>query len=176
MEAGMSLDDLWMRLKPAAALSLDLFQLIEGGEGPIGQWLVRKRPEPLSGLHLWGIRRQEHQVDALRQVESSTAVPAGTIQDQHDLFVWPCSYLLRKSGQGKGEDLNTDRGQQQPTRLPALWMNKGKDIHPFIALGHRGFHRRSLWSPDASQDRFETNPMLIHRPQFDAGLGMVVLH
>src|SRR5215469_10785681 len=91
MEAGMSLDDLWMRLKPAAALSLNLFQFIEGGKDPIGQWLVRKRPEPFSRLHFWGIRRQEHQVDALRQCKSSTAVPAGTIQDQHDLFVWPCS-------------------------------------------------------------------------------------
>ena len=88
----MGLDDLRVRLQPAAARSLDLFQLIEGSEDPIGQWLVRKRPEPLSGLHLWGIRRQEHQVDPLWQYESSTAVPPGTIQNQHDLFVWPCSH------------------------------------------------------------------------------------
>ncbi len=118
----MGLDDRRVPLQPATALSLDLFQLIEGGEDPIGQWLVRKRPEPLSGLHLWGIRRQEHQVDPLRQFESSTAVPPGTIQNQHDLFVWPCSHLLGKSGQGEREDLNADRGQQQPTRLSTLWM------------------------------------------------------
>ncbi len=42
----MSLDDLWVRLKPAAALGLDLFQLIQGGEDPIGQRLVGERPEP----------------------------------------------------------------------------------------------------------------------------------
>ena len=151
MEAGMSLDDLWMRLKPAAALSLNLFQFIEGGKDPIGQWLVRKRPEPFSRLHFWGIRRQEHQVDALRQCKSSTAVPAGTIQHQHDRFVWPCSHPpLAKAESRQGEDLTAFRGHEPPTRLPTLGMDKGKDIHPFIALGHRSFHRGSLGSPDAS--------------------------
>lgn len=71
---------------------------------------ARKRPEPLSGLHLWRIGRQEHQVDPLRQGESRTAVPPSPIQDQHDVCVWPCSHLLGKSGQGEGEDLNVDRG------------------------------------------------------------------
>jgi hypothetical protein len=173
----MGLDDLRVRLQPAAARSLDLFQLIEGSEDPIGQWLVRKRPEPRSLLHLWGIRRQEHQVDPLWQYESSTAVPPGTIQNQHDLFVWPCSRPpLAKAESREREDLNADRGHEPPTRLPALWMHKGKDIHPFIALGHRGFDGGSLGSPDASQDRFEADPMLIHGPQLDAGLGVLVLH
>jgi len=175
MEAGMSLDPLWMHLKPTTALGLDLLQFIQGGEDPIGQWLVGKGPQSLSGLHLWGIRGQEHQVDPLRQLESSTAVPPGTIQNQPDLVVWPCSHLLGKSGQGEGEDLNADRGQEPPTRLSALWMHKGKDVHPFVALGYRGFDRRSLGSPDPSQDWFEADPMLIHRPELDAGLGVVVL-
>jgi hypothetical protein len=172
----MSLDDVRVCLQPAAALGLNFFQLIEGGEDPIGQWLVGKRPEPLSGLYLWAIGRQEHQVDPLGQGESSTAVPASTIEHQHDLFVWPCSHLLGKSGQGEGEDLNADRGHQQPTRLPALRMHKGKNIHPFVALGHQGFDRSSLGSPDASQDRFEANPMLIPAPPLDARLGMGVLN
>ena len=64
MEVGMSPDRLWVRLKPTAPLGLDLFQLIQGGEDPIGQRLVGKRPEPLGGLHLGGIRWQEHQVAA----------------------------------------------------------------------------------------------------------------
>lgn len=55
-------------------------------------------------------------------------------------------------------------------------MHKGKHVHPFIALGHRGVDRRSLWGPDSSQDRLETNAVLIHGPEFDAGLGMLVLH
>ena len=55
-------------------------------------------------------------------------------------------------------------------------MHKRKDIHPFIALGHRGFDRGSQGSPNASQDRFEADPMLIHGPELDAGLWMLVLH
>ena len=136
MEAGMGLDDLRVRLQPAAAFGLDLFQLVERGEDPIGQRLVRKRPEPLRRLHLWGIRRQEHQVDPLWQLKSSTAVPAGTIENQHDLFVWSCAHLLGKSGQDERKDLNVDCGHEPPARLPALWVNKSKDIHPFVALGH----------------------------------------
>ena len=42
MEAGMSLDDLWMRLQKASALGLDLLQHIEGGKDPIGQRLGKK--------------------------------------------------------------------------------------------------------------------------------------
>src|SRR5690242_4543186 len=108
----MGLDDLRMRLQPAAAFSLNLFQLIEGGEDPIGQWLVGKWPQSLRGLHLWGIGRQEQQMDALGQGESSTAMPASTIEHQHDVFVWPCSYFLSKSGQSEGEDLHADGGHQ----------------------------------------------------------------
>jgi hypothetical protein len=55
-------------------------------------------------------------------------------------------------------------------------MHKSKDIHPFVALGHRGIDRGSLRGPHASQDRFETNPMLIHGPWLDASVGMLVLH
>jgi hypothetical protein len=60
--------------------------------------------------------------------------------------------------------------------VPALRMHKGKDIHPFIAVSHRCFDRGSLRSPDAPQDRFEANPMLIHRPHLNAGVWMLVLH
>jgi hypothetical protein len=176
MEAGLGLDDLRVGSQPAAAFDLDLFQRVERGEDPIGEWLVGKGPEPLCGLHLWGIRWQEHQVDPLRQLKSRTAVPSGTIQHQHDVLVWPCSHLLGKSGQGKGEDLNADCREQQPTRPPALGMHKGKDVHPFITLGYWGFHRCTLRSPDASQDRLEANPMLIHGPEFSLCLRVLVLH
>ncbi len=42
MEAGMGLDNLRVRLHPAAAFGLDLFQLVEGGEDPIGKRLGQK--------------------------------------------------------------------------------------------------------------------------------------
>ena len=172
----MSLDDLGMRLQPAASLGLDCFQLIQRDENSIGQRLVRKWPEPFSGLDLWGIRGQERQMDALRDPEVSAAVPARPIHDQQDLFSWSCSHLLGKGGQGAGEHLDADRRQQPPAGLSALRMHKGEDIHPFIALSHWGFDCCSLWCPDPSQNRFETDTMLIHRPQLDAGLAVLLLY
>jgi hypothetical protein len=172
----MSVYHLWVRLKPAAALSLDLFQFIQRGEDAIGQRLVRKRPQPLGRLHLWRIGWQEQQVDTLWELELSTAVPPCPIQNQHDLFVWSCSHLVGKSGQGAGEHLNIHAGQQQPTGLPTLRMDKGKDLHPFIALGHWGFHRCSLCGPDPSQDGLETDTVLVHRPELNLRLGVLLLH
>jgi len=47
MEASMSPDDPWVSLQPTAPLGLHRFQLVWGGEDPVGQWLVGQRPEPL---------------------------------------------------------------------------------------------------------------------------------
>jgi hypothetical protein len=131
MEAGMGLDDLRVRLQPAAAFGLDLFQLVERGEDPIGQRLVRKRPEPRSLLHLWGIRRQEHQVDPLWQLKSSTAVPAGTIENQHDLFVWSCAHpLLAKAARTREKTSTLTVGTSLQLVCPLCGCTKAKtSIH-----------------------------------------------
>jgi hypothetical protein len=60
--------------------------------------------------------------------------------------------------------------------VPALGMDKSKDIHPLIALSDWGFDGRSLWGPNPSKDRFEANAMLIHRPQFDDRLRVGVMY
>lgn len=172
----MSANDLWMGLKPAAALDLDLLQFIERREDSVGERLVGKRPEPLGRLDLGRIRWQERQVDALWKLQVSTAMPSGPIQNQHDLFGESCSHLVGKSRQGAGEHLDIDRGQDEPTGFPALWMHKSKDVHPLIALGDGGLHRGSRRRPDSSQDGLEANAMLIHRPQFDLGVWVLVLH
>src|SRR5260370_21262964 len=57
MEAGVSTHDRRVILEPAAALGLHLFQLIQRGKHPIGQWLIAERPKPRSLLDLGRIRR-----------------------------------------------------------------------------------------------------------------------
>ena len=42
MEARMGLDDFRVCLQKASAFGLNLFQLIEGGEDPIGEWPGKK--------------------------------------------------------------------------------------------------------------------------------------
>ena len=167
----MSLHDLRVGLQPTAAFSLNLFQLIGRGEDAIGQWFVGKRPEPLCRLHLWRIWRQEHQLDPLGQLESTTAVPPST---------------MCLSGLAPTSSANVARAREKISTLTVgtsrqlVWLLCGcdirQDIHPFIALGHRGIHRRTLRSPDAPQDWFEANAMLIHRPKLSLCLRVLVLH
>ena len=117
------------------------------------------------------MRRQEQQVQPLRKLEISTRVPASLIQDQEDVFVWPQPLFLGKSIQSKGKGRCVDRWHEQPTGLSALWFYKPVEIHPLIALADDGPHSGSLASPDAAQDRFETDAVLILTPQFQAGFG-----
>lgn len=175
METGVSMNHSWVILEPAAALGLHLFQLIQRGEDPIGQRLIGERPKPLSRLEFGRIRWEKQQVDSLGKRNLGTLVPTGPIQDQHDLFVRSRSGLLGKQREGLGEDLPIHRWQQEPARLPALWMDKGKDIHPFIALGHWSSDGGSFGCPDPPQNGLEANAVLIHTPQFNTCVRMGLL-
>ena len=170
MKAGVSTYHRRVILEPAAALGLHLFQFIQRREHPIGQWLVGERPQPLCRLDLGRIGREEQQLDTWGKRDCGTFVPSCAIQQQDDLFVRPSSDLLGKQRQGLGEHLPIDCWQKQPGGTPAFGMNKGEDVHPLIAWGHWRFDRRSFWGPDASENGFEANAMLIHTPQFDGGL------
>ena len=98
MEAGVSANEFWMRLELAAALSLNLLQLVKRRERPIGQWLIGERPEPRSPLQLGRIRRQKHEMNAFRNHQCGTLMPTRSVQEQGDLFVRtnPC-WLSQRS-------------------------------------------------------------------------------
>ncbi len=172
MEAGVSTHDRRVILEPAAALGLHLFQLIQRGEHPIGQWLVGERPKPRSLLDLGRIRREEQQLDAFWKRERGTLVPPRAIQQQHHLCVGSRSHFPGKQRQGLGKHLSIHRRQEQPGGTPAFRMDKGIHLHPLIARGHRRFDRRSFWRPDPPQNGTQANAVLIHTPQFDGGLRM----
>lgn len=115
------------------------------------------------------MRRQEQQVQPLRKLEISTLVPASLIQDQEQVFVWPHPLFLGESSQSEGKGRGIDRRHEQPTGLSALWLHKPIEIHPLIARSDHSPHPGALAGPDAAQDRFETDAVLILAPEFNAG-------
>lgn len=115
------------------------------------------------------MRRQEQQVQPLRNLEISTLVPASLIQDQEQVFVWPHPLFLGESSQSEGKGRGIDRRHEQPTGLSALWLHKPIEIHPLIARSDHGPHSGPLSGPDAAQNRFETDAVLILAPEFNAG-------
>lgn len=96
VEARGRANEIGAGLQRHTALSLGIFEFINGGEVAIGQRGVGQRPEVFSGLQLGGIGGQEEQVEVLRDPELETAVPASPVQDQHDLLVRTRADLLGK--------------------------------------------------------------------------------
>lgn len=60
--------------------------------------------------------------------------------------------------------------QHEPTGAPTLWVQAGVDVHPLIALCHHRFDSASFERPDPTQDRLQTDPVLISTPQFHVRL------
>jgi hypothetical protein len=63
--------------------------------------------------------------------------------------------------------LRLDRGHEQPTGRPALWLHKAREIHPLGAWSHHDPHATPFSGPGAAQDGLETDAVLILTPQFD---------
>lgn len=104
-----------------------------------------------------------------RKLEIGALVPASLIEDQQQMFLWPHALLLSESRERKGKGGSIDRRHEQPARLSALGLDKPIEIHPLIARSDDDPHSRPLACPDAAQDRFEPDAMLILAPEFNAG-------
>ncbi len=101
VEQGGGADEVGPRLKGDAACGLGVLKVVDGGEMAVGERGVGERPEMLGGLQFGRIRRQEEQVDMLGDAQFAAGVPAGAVQDEHDLLRWA------------GADL---RGRTRPAR------------------------------------------------------------
>ena len=62
-----------------AALRLSIPQLLDAGEVPVDQHGVGERLQVLRRLELWGIGRQEEQMDMLRHPHTRSLMPADAV-------------------------------------------------------------------------------------------------
>jgi hypothetical protein len=139
---------------------------------PIGQRFIAQRPQPLAWLQFWRVGWQEQQVQAIRHYDLTAEMPAGLIDNQHNLLVWPTADCRGELGQGRTPDVAGNRRQQQPERLATLRTDKAVEIGPFVAMLHCDNRALTFLAPHAANDRLEANPMLIFTPDLDRRLGV----
>ena len=109
-------------------------------------------------------------MDVLGRPQPQTRVPAGAVQDEHELFVWPGSRLPGKRGEFHLEERDADAGRQMEEGSARGGMHKADQIAPFEAVAHRSERSLPDRRPDPTQERLEANAMLVHRPQLDLRL------
>jgi hypothetical protein len=114
-------------------------------------------------------------MDARWEMDFMAGVPSRLIQHNSYLFALTRPDVTRKLRQRQAEDVGPYGWPQEPLRLPSGWLDKGVDIPPLIAMVDRGDRADPAPCPDPPQHWFESDAMLIHRPQFHHILWMRVL-
>src|SRR5438034_3360520 len=110
-------------------------------------------------------------MDAFGHDEFFAGLPTCSIQHEEHPLALAHSERLSEMGQRNREHLRRHGGQEQPLRLSGNGMDKTVDIEPLVALVDRHPWASSFAHPDPSQDRFETNAMLIGGPQLHCRFG-----
>lgn len=113
----------------------------------------------------------------VRNPQLGTDVPACAVQDEHDLLA------------GAGADLACERGEldfevgiphpggqmkdgPSGTGIDETGMDEADQVAPGKTVLHSSGWPLTHRCPDASEQRFEADAMLIGGPQFDVGVGI----
>jgi hypothetical protein len=176
MEEGGRPDEVRMVLEEAALVGLDSFKVVQRGETAIDQRPVGQGPEVFGGLQLRRIGRQETQMETRGQQDLGTGVPAGTIQDEKDVFARTGADEAGEFAQGDLESGERDGGQDQEEGAPGAGMHKAIHVGPLVAGMDQHGRALSALRPNAPQDRLQANAMFIHAPEFDLVGWQEVMH
>ena len=98
-------------------------------------------------------------------------MPACPVEHEDDLPVWLGSCLAGKGGQFSFKERDTHARRQVEERAARGGMHEAHQIAPGVAVLHRGDRALANRRPDAAQERFQADAMLIRGPQFHGGVG-----
>ncbi len=164
-------DALALPLEGGTAGELRVFEVLDAREVLVDQGGVGQRPEVLGGLQLGGIGRQKQQVHMIRHAQMDAGVPAGAIQDEHNLLVGAGTDLAGERGQFHLKERNADGGSEMEDGPAGSGMDEAHEVAPGEAVLHGGDRTVADWRPDAAQQRLQADPMFVGRPQFDLRVG-----
>lgn len=176
MKGGVGTDQIRKVLSEHTPLGLDLFEFSQIAKMSVDQGFIGQGPQMLGWLQFRRIRRQEEQMETLRDGESEAFMPSSAVEHQQDLFLFAGSYGLSEVLQGQCKDLNVHGGQEQPLRVSGGWVDKGIDVEPLVAMFHNSRWTLAVEHPDPTEEGLESDAMLIGGPEFDRGLWSSLLH
>jgi hypothetical protein len=89
---------------------------------------------------------------------------------EDDLFGRPSSHLVRKGGKLRLEELDAHPGSQVEHGASRGGVDEADEPAPGEAvLDDDVGPRAAAWRPGAPQERFQADPVLVGRPELDAG-------
>ncbi len=171
MELRGGTDALALRLQGGAVGELGVFEVLNAGKMAVDEHVVGERPEVFGRLQLGRIRRQEQEVDVLGDAQPLAGVPAGAVQDEDDLLGGTGADGAGESGELDCEQGDADRGGEVEERATRGRVHEAHQIAPGEPVAHYGGGALSDWCPDAPQERFQANAVLIGGPHLDLRLG-----
>lgn len=171
MKAGCRADEVASGLQRDAAGGLGILQVLKGGEVLVGQRRVRQWPQVLGRIELRRVSGQEEQMDVLGDPQLDARMPAGAIEDQHDLLLRPGSHRLREGGQLGLEEGDVDRRGQVEDGAPRRRVHEGDQVAPCIAVLYRRQRPLTGEAPDLLQDGLEPDAVFVVGPDLDGGFG-----
>ena len=92
---------------------------------PVGEWLVKNRPEVLSGLKLGRVSGEVDEPEALRDDQVRRGVPAGVVEPRHDDAIPSRPSLAREQRQKRGKEWLGDAIRHVPEGLAGGWLHEG---------------------------------------------------
>jgi len=167
IEQGSRPNQIWMGLQRDTASGLDVFQFLNAGEAPVDQRRIGERPQMFRRLEFWGVGLEKQQVEVVWHTQALGAVPAGPIQDQHDLLLGSCPDVVSECRQLRREQGNADGGRQMKERASGGGMRKAHEVAPFVPMLDRSKRTLPVETPDVAQDRFEADALFVDSPQLD---------
>jgi hypothetical protein len=170
MVVGVGADHLGPLREADTAVAENGVKISEGSEGAVGQRLIGEGPQTLGRLEFRGVGGQGHQFNPLGDTEVRAGMPARLVEGKQDVLIRTGSDLAGKVGEREIEGGGADGGQEEPVGPPTGRMEEGVHVQPLIALADHGEGAAAFGSPDAAQDRFEPDPVLVRGPDFNRPL------
>ena len=133
-------------------------------------------PQVFGRLKLGRVRRQEHQVNALRHDEVLRCVPAGAVQDEHDALPRPGADRLGEVLQGQREDLRVHLGQDEPLHLAAAGADEAVEVEPLVPALPQGQRSLAAARPHAAHDGDQPQARFVLRPELDSRAGTLSMN
>lgn len=150
-----------------ATLGENFIEFLEGLEVLIDDGLVGQRPQAFGGLDLRRVRWQEHQFNALRNLQILGDMPARAVEHQDDVLIGTGADLGGERRQERAEQSGVDAVGDEPHDLAGGWSDEAVQIKPLVAVMATGDGAAAARRPDLAQDRFQAEAVFIECPDLD---------